>query len=343
MANILLTNKCVRECPYCFAGQEMAHSPGSEYISWENVIYLADLLQASGERRVSLLGGEPTLHPEFLDILLYFIERGFNVTVFTCGIMSKTKLDDLKEHATGLSVSRANFVCNMNNPEQTKTSESETEKLHAFLSALGPWTMPAFNIYRPDFELDFIFDLVERYGLKKRLRLGIAHPIPGAPNEAIRVDDIGRVIERLYAYKDAFDKLRLRPSFDCGFPLCRVTDEQLGWLVRLSGQIDFKCRPAIDITPDMHVYCCFPLSALNRKSVFEFDSFKQIVTYYRGLQKRIRSERAGIYEECGSCNHRSEGTCAGGGACHLVNRLVKEDPARLRDIERAHGEACLSS
>jgi hypothetical protein len=74
--------------------------------------------------------------------------------------------------------------------------------------------------------------------------------------------------------------------------------------------------------------------------VFEFDSFKQIVTYYRGLQKRIRSEMAGIYEECGGCHHRSEETCAGGGACQLVNRL---DPAKLRDIERAHGEARLSS
>jgi len=340
MANILLTNKCVRECPYCFAGQEMAHSPANEYTSWENIVYLADLLQASGERRVSLLGGEPTLHPEFLDILLYFIERNFDVTVFTCGIMSKTKLDDLKEHVAGLPDSRLNFVCNLNNPEQTKTSQSESEKLHEFLAALGAWTMPGFNIYRPDFELDFIFDLTRRYGLKKRLRLGIAHPIPGAANESIRADDIGRVIERLYAYKDAFERLRLRPSFDCGFPLCRVTDEQLGWLVRLSGQIDFKCKPAIDITPDMQVYCCFPLSALNRKSVFEFDSFREIVAYYRGLQKRIRSEMTGLYPECGDCNHLSEETCAGGGVCQLVNRL---DPSRLRDIERAHSEARLSS
>ena len=93
----------------------------------------------------------------------------------------------------------------------------------------------------------------------------------------------------------------------------------------------------------MHVYCCFPLSALNRKSVFEFDSFKQIVTYYRGLQKRIRSEMAGIYEECGGCHHRSEETCAGGGACQLVNRLAHETPARVRDIERAQSEARLPS
>jgi cyclic pyranopterin phosphate synthase len=340
MANILLTSKCVRECPYCFAGEEMASSPGG-YISWENIIYLADLLRASGESRVSLLGGEPTLHPEFLDILLYLIERGFDVTAFTCGIMSKTKLDDLARHVAALPHSRVTFVCNLNNPEQTGTPASETAKLHAFLAALGPWTMPGFNIYRPDFELDFLFDLVARYDLKKRLRLGIAHPIPGAPNESIRVEEIGGVIARLYSYREAFDSLRLRPHFDCGFALCRVSDEQLGWLTRMSGRIDFKCKPAIDITPDMQVYCCFPLSGLNRKSVFEFNSFREIAAYYRDLQTRFRTEQAGIYEECGTCHHFSEGTCAGGGVCQIVNRLAKEDPSKLHDIERTHGEACL--
>jgi hypothetical protein len=343
MANILLTNKCVRECPYCFAGQEMAQSPQTDFISWENIIYIADLLQASGEHRISLLGGEPTLHPEFLDIMLYLVERRFAVVVFTCGIMSKTKLDDLTEHVGRLPPAAVTFVCNLNNPQQTETAQSEMAKLHAFLSALGPRTMPAFNIYRPDFELDFIFDLVERYGLKKRLRLGLAHPIPGAANEAIRLADIGAVIDRLCSYKDAFDRLRLRPGFDCGFPLCRVSDEQLGWLARLSGHVDFKCKPAIDITPDMQVYCCFPLATLNRRSVFEFNSFKEIVAYYRDLQKRIRAELPGIYDECGACNHRHEETCAGGGACRLVDRLARDDPSILRDIERAHRETDLPS
>lgn len=333
VANILLTNRCVRQCPYCFAGQEMAQAATSEYLSWENVIYLADLLQASGERRVSLLGGEPTLHPEFLDILLYLVERRFHVTFFTSGIMSKAKLEACRQHAALLPLSRVNFVCNLNNPEQTPTPRSEREALHAFLSVLGPWTMPAFTIYRPDFELDFLFDLVERYGLRKRVRLGLAHPTPGASSEALGIAEIGHVLERLYSYKDAFERLRLRPSFDCGFPSCRLTDEQLGWLTRLSGRVEFKCMPAVDITPAMQVYCCFPLSAWNRRSVFEFDSFKQITEHYGRMQERIRAELGGIYPECTGCVHREEGTCAGGGLCQVVNRLMQEDPARLMAIE----------
>ncbi|MDE2183386.1 MAG: radical SAM protein [Alphaproteobacteria bacterium] len=338
MANILLTNKCVRACPYCFAGQEMAQA--SAFLSWENVVYLADFLLASAHSRVSLLGGEPTLHPQFTDILVYLLERGFTVTVFTSGIMSKTALTELAAHVAALPPERLNFVCNLNNPAQTDTLKSETHKLHDFLAALGPRTMPAFNIYRSDFDIGFIFELVARFAMKKRLRLGIAHPIPGAANEAITVADIGAVIERLCSFRAAFEQSRVRPSFDCGFPLCRITDAELGWLVRLTGRADFKCTPAIDITPDMQVYCCFPLSSLNRRSIYDFDSFNAVVAYYRSLQERIRGDIAGIYAECGACVHRAERTCAGGGVCQLVNRLTNENPARLRTIENEH-QACL--
>lgn len=342
MANVLLTNKCVRNCPYCFAGKEMSQSSSKDYLSWENAIYLADFLRTSGQRRVSLLGGEPTLHPQFVDILLYFVERGFNVVVFTSGIMSKSKLDELKRHVAEPAVDRITFVCNLNNPEQTQAPKSESERVHAFLEALGPWTMPGFTIYRSDFELGFLFDLVNRYGMRKKLRLGIAHPIPGVENESIRIEEIGQVIERICSYKSDFDASRVKLSFDCGFPLCRVTDEQLGWLTRLSGPMDFKCGPAIDITPDMQVYGCFPLATVNRKSVFEFDSYQQIVDFYKKQQGEIRSGRAGIYDECDGCVHQSDGMCAGGGACQLVSRFADDLPRKVWHIKDDRSQACLS-
>ncbi|NOZ37009.1 MAG: 4Fe-4S cluster-binding domain-containing protein, partial [Gammaproteobacteria bacterium] len=61
MPNILLTQKCVRSCPYCFAKKHMANSVPDDILSWENFIYLADLFEKSGERKFPLLGGEPSL------------------------------------------------------------------------------------------------------------------------------------------------------------------------------------------------------------------------------------------------------------------------------------------
>ena len=333
MANILLTTKCNRSCPYCFAEREMANSQPGERLSWENLIYLADFLKTSGEKQVSLLGGEPTLHQDFVDFALYLIERGFVVTVFTNGIMSDSRFKDVARRLTLVPTNLLNFVCNINDVDQTPAPAQATGKLYDFLSVMGPWTSASFNIYRLDFTLDYLCDLINRYGIKRRLRLGIAHPIPGQKNAHIRPEDIGKIMERLYGYRDLLERLRIKPGFDCGFPLCRVTDEQLGWIHRWTDQAAFGCGPAVDIAPDMCVYSCFPLSKFHRRSIFEFDSLRQILGFFEEVHHHIRVELAGIYDECDGCVHLQEGACSGGGACQLLCRFVGEAPIRMPIIE----------
>lgn len=333
MANILLTTRCVRSCPYCFARREMENSPPREALAWDDLIYLADFLQASGERHVSLLGGEPTLHPDLVDMVLYLVERRFNVTVFTSGIMTPARLEELGKYLTPLPLQRLTLVCNLNDPQQTPAAAGEEAKVRAFLEVLGPWTMPGFNIYRPDFSLEFLFDLINRYGMKRQIRLGIAHPVPGLGQNLMPPEQIGAAVSRFLSYRPLFDRYRVKPGLDCGFPLCRFSDEELGWFFRSTGRVTCGCAPAMDITPDMSVYACFPLSDFHRKSIFEFDSLGQARDYFMGQQNRIRNEIAGIYEECDGCVHREEGRCAGGGACQLLTRFVGEARVRMEEIE----------
>jgi Radical SAM superfamily/4Fe-4S single cluster domain len=333
VANILLTTKCTRSCPYCFAEKEMRDSSHDEHMSWENLIYIADFLHACGEPRISLLGGEPTLHPDFVDYVLYLVERNFHVTVFSNGIMSPPRLEELKTHLTVVPGERLNFVCNLNNPIQTPADPDELLKIHHFLEVMGPWTTVGFTVYRIDYDLKFIFDLVNRYGMRHHLRLGIAHPVPGKESGFIRPHEIGAVIARLYSFRHLFDRFRVKPGLDCGFPLCAFTDEQLGWLRRLTPEIRFGCGPAIDISPDMSVYCCFPFSNFRRRSIFEFDSMKQIIDYYSEMQSQFRVEQSGIYEACDGCVHHEEKNCSGGGICQLLNRFVNEAPVRMPGIE----------
>lgn len=332
MANVLLTTTCNRSCPYCFAKREMSDATG-DVMSWNNLIYLADFLLKSGERKISLLGGEPTLHSYFVDYVSYLIERGFDVCVFTNGIVSEKRLQEMKENLSGVALERLSFVCNLNNPEQTPHSDYESRQIHNFLSVMGPWTGPGFNIYRTDFKLDFIFNLVTQYGMRRMLRLGMTHPLPHQGNGYIKPEEIGEVIDRLYSYKAVLDRLRIKPGLDCGFPLCKFNDEQLGWLNRLSGHAKFGCGPAIDITPDMSVYSCFPLSYYRRKSIFEFDHLKQVEGYFAQIQDHVRAELPGIYDECEECVHRSEGLCSGGGVCQLLNKFSGEAPVRMPEIE----------
>ena len=343
MANILLTSVCNRSCPYCFAESEMAATPvAGRYLSWDNLVYIADFLKSGGQPHVSLLGGEPTMHPDCVDYVLYLIERGFVVTIFTNGILSSARLEQFEKHLTRIPVGQLHLLCNLHDPVLTPASAQEVEKVHDFLSMMGPWTSPGFNIYRTDFALDFLFDAINRYGLKRYVRIGLTQPIPGKANAFIRPDQIRDVVARIFSFRDQFIASRVKPGFDCGFPICRFSDEEIGWMHRHGAHPQFACGPAFDIAPDMSVYHCFPLSSYDRKSLFDFDSLEQIEAHFNVMRAPVKCEVAGIFKECDGCRQQEDGVCMGGGLCHAVSRFVQEASIRLPEIEHEVAKIRLS-
>jgi len=333
MPNVLLTQSCVRSCPYCFAKRHMAESSPDDILSWENLIYIADFLQSSGERVFRLLGGEPTLHPDFNAMVLYLLERQFNVNVFTSGVMSDSVLGEMAELFAGLPPERFSLICNLNDPGKTRTPLAEQESIRRFLRLMSERVVPGFNIYRVDFDLDFLFQYINEFGLQRHIRVGIAHPIVGKKNLYIHVSQIDAVIARLFSYAPMFERMRVKPGLDCGFPICRFSDEQLAWLYRhTGGKSEFSCGPVVDIGPDMSVWPCFPLSSFHKRSLFEFNSMREIIDYCRHVHDAVRTEVGGLYDECDLCRHREDGICLGGCLAHSLARFQNEAPVRMKEI-----------
>jgi MoaA/NifB/PqqE/SkfB family radical SAM enzyme len=309
----------------------MSRSLPDDMLGWEDLVYLADLVQLSGEEKISLLGGEPTLHPEFVDLVLYLLARELSVTVFTSGIVPESTLRQMTSSFMEVPKERLHFVCNLNDP--AASPEGEHERIRPFLERFGHRTVPGFNIYRPRFDMDFLFRLINEYGLVRQVRIGLAHPIPGERNQFVAVPEIKTAVECLLSYMPLFERFRVSPGLDCGFPLCAFTDEQLGRLHRLTGEpIRGGCQPAFDIGPDMKVWCCFPLAGHHKRSVLEFNSIPEIVEFYHGKLRNIRIEAGGIYEECDGCGYREEGRCAGGCVAHILSALRDEEPVRYAEV-----------
>ncbi len=331
MTNLLLTNYCVRSCPYCFARKHLSEAAPDDQLKWEDLIYVADMQEAQ-DRHLSLLGGEPTLHPQYVDMVAYLIARGFHVTTFTSGVMSDRLHEEIEELMQGIPGEQINFVCNINDPALSPAAE--LRRVHRFLERFGERTTPGFNIYRADFSLDFIFDYVNAFGMVRNLRLGIAHPIVGHDNMFIRPEDMGGVAARLRSHFPKFELYKIGVGLDCGFPFCKFTDNDVGILYKLNnGNVHFGCGAAIDIGPDMTVWGCFPLSGYHKKSLFEFNHINEVLDYYKTLYRNIRVEAGGIYENCDECRHRESGVCSGGCQAHVHARknLRLWQPDWLRD------------
>ncbi len=326
MATILLNSPCHRSRPHGCAGNQTPGPTGGQLLSWENLIYIADFLRASGQPQVSLGGGEPTRHPECVDFILYLLDRGFDVTLCTDGILSPPRLEEFRQHLAGVPIERLQVVCNFPDPVQPPGLPQETPGLHRFLAVMGPWTQGSFTIRRPDFSLDFLFVAISRFGLKRQLRLSLAHPVPGSRAGFIQAGDMRRVVEGLTDHRQLFETHRVRPDLDCGWPLCKFSDGELGWLHRLRGHAPGGCGPACAISPDMTVSYCLPLSHYQSTSLFEFDDLEQIDRHFARLRDEIKAETAGIYRECAGCPSREDGGCDGGGLCRIYSPGGGEAP-----------------
>jgi hypothetical protein len=311
----------------------MSESSPDDLLSWEDLIYLADLFHRAGERRISLLGGEPTLHPAFNDMVAYLLVRDFRVTVFTSGVMAERTLQDAATAFRNVAPDRLSFVCNLNDPAQTRSTLAEQESVKRFLSAFGDRTAPGFNIYRLDFSLDFLFDLINRYGMRRHIRIGLTHPIVGMRNRHIALNDLDTVITRLFSFCPQFEDFQVTPGLDCGFPMCRFSDEQLAWLYRhTGGKSEFGCGPVLDIGPDMCVWSCFPLSGIAKRSVYEFDSLPQMYEYYADFHRKIKVEAGGILPACDTCLVRAQEHCKGGCLAHNLNAFRLEERVRVPEV-----------
>ncbi len=329
MPNILLTQRCVRSCPYCFAKKHMGGADPGAFLPWEDLVYLADIMQEDKCMEMRFLGGEPTLHPAFADFAAYSLARGFSVTVFTSGIMApKVKADIRRVFETiPRAKEKLSFLCNINDP--AKSPPEEVPAVEDFLQEFGGSVTPGFNIYTLDFDLQFLFEYILRYGLKRNIRLGITHPILREDNMFIRPEDMRAMMQRLLGFLPQFLKLDVVPSLDCGFPLCALTDEELGRFHKAArGKLHFSCGLPLDIGPDMQVWSCFPLSAINKKSIYEFDTLKQAGEHFSQLMRNCRVEAGGIYPECDACDWRKKQLCHGGCAAHILKKIDEEGNIR---------------
>jgi molybdenum cofactor biosynthesis enzyme MoaA len=98
MANLIITNVCNQKCCYCFADSYLQNNERpSANLSLSTFNKYLDYLDRSKIDQVRLLGGEPTLHPDFALFVKKSIQRRKNILIFSNGLMPESALQTLLE------------------------------------------------------------------------------------------------------------------------------------------------------------------------------------------------------------------------------------------------------
>lgn len=81
-----LTNKCAGSCAYCYAKSTIKEDV---VMPKEKVLELVDQAQELGCKTVSWCGGDPLLHPDWLEVMQYTAEKGMGNNIATSALISK--------------------------------------------------------------------------------------------------------------------------------------------------------------------------------------------------------------------------------------------------------------
>ncbi len=97
--NIHITDRCNLKCTYCYSNFYKRRNPD---ISKEQILKIVDAFKELGVLEVSLIGGEPFLHPDISEIIDYIKDNGLMCSMVTNGYF-------LHRHLA--AVKRLNMVC----------------------------------------------------------------------------------------------------------------------------------------------------------------------------------------------------------------------------------------
>ncbi len=308
MANLYLTHKCNRGCPFCFARDVLKESGRlDEILTIDEITRFLDHYGRQVDA-VGLLGGEPFLYPHFDEMLRLLLSRGVFAKVFTSGTNPlPAPLDEMTFKDV---LGKMSFVVNVGTADTY--SERQYANLENLLTRFGPVCSLSFTIFDLTADPTYLFDLIDRFHLNRDIRVGIALPIFNGGNAYIekeRYKEAGDYFIR--AVKMAAER-QISLSMDCGFTACMFTTEQIGAMLSRGTEINFMCGAAMDIGPGLKVWNCFPLFQLGKLNALDYCDIEELRA---ALVENTDSQLAdvpGIFEECTDCDMRLRRFCDGG-------------------------------
>ena len=317
MGNIMITETCNLSCPYCFA-DEFVNVDHNEITEANFSKALNFLLSGKRQnRRIGLIGGEPTLHTNFRSLLeeVKMREEVTSVLIFTNGTLINETFDITAN-------SKFNFLLNLNSPEiigdyNFNTTMQNVEHLVSKLNKGRALTL-GLNLYDPNMNCDFFVNAVKKFGLT-HVRLSITVPNQSDNGGFSKFSYLKNLVYSLYIQL-MYEGVNIR--FDCNMlPVCSWTNREYDKLSLFQAnfgesRMGFNlnknsCNPVIDILPDLTAVRCFGLSGISKMPISQFTDIDELNDYYK---KALDDKLVNIpsANKCTACEMFVEKKCYGG-------------------------------
>lgn len=309
-SNILITNYCNQNCSFCFASELMQKGKTKE-ISLNKYKKLLDYLEIDGSKKVSLMGGEPTLHTNFKQIIKLTIDRGFEIDLFTNGQFSENISDFLK----GMKRKIRMYHINIASPAY-KIKKTHDE-INRFIEDVSEFSLVALETTIGTLNRETMFDvfnLAKPVLDKSYIRIGVDGNLVTSGGFSLNKNrEIGSIILDLtkYLFDNEIKGLWLAEINPCMFKESDIQKLENNPKINWKGYGCFSKNGGVDIKTDLKVIRCFGQDCLEGKTINKNDTLKKIK---KNLDKEmiIKSESS-LPIECSLCKYHGykKGNCPG--------------------------------
>lgn len=286
-------------------------------------------LQRSRIPDARLLGGEPTEHPAFSEYVARALDLGFVVTVFTGGLIPEGALECMRR----ISPERLRVVLNTAIPG--KDPDAWVRMQSHVCRELGSRVELGLTLTSAAQDPGFLLPRIDQGGLRRSVRLGVAHPVWGGTNVSLRPQTARLLGRTLEAFLCAAETVGVKVAFDCGFTPCMFSRSFLEAHPDLFETIGLRCNAIVDVLPEGEVIACYALSRAWRLPLTDIDTRDSLAAVLDGEMGSLLPW--GAYRDCAFCEYMSKGLCVGGCRARRavrarpdVSRLLREDGQEFR-------------
>lgn len=304
MPNLMLTNWCNYKCSYCFGIDFMAPKIAKKNMSKETFCNIITWLSKTPEHKViHLMGGEPTLHPDFEWMVEYLLAKDFHITVF-----SNLATNQAHGYAEKLANLPVTWVVNINPP--LTWNNVQKEKIMNALKVLKQKATITFNVMPDEDNNNWAIELIKECDLNRSIKIGFVLPTVTGSNFHLNDEQYDVVAKKVVELAQDAERESIRLEYECGVPTCIFTEEQLGILWDTGSTFNSSCCSRLDISPNGEIIYCLPLATRHAIPFSEFSTYPDARNWFEMKLQHFR--RLGRTENCYKCNLMLPNSCNGG-------------------------------
>jgi len=324
--NLIITKRCDKGCPYCFASSARSKTKIGDWdMSFET---FKEMLDKSTDRQgIKLLGGEPTSHPEFKIFIEELVNRKLDFTIISNFLFKEDIADAIIEAMKKVNI---NFLINSSNLEDREgrydTFVNNYNKIYDFLYKTDREENMSCGITfevdkTADYYINYMKTLNEKLDGIERFRISI--PNPEVKKEDFFIINNKELGKKFLTVTQAAVALGFTPSLDCIIYPCMFNNkEEWKYIKKFLDNVRTFCEGCpTDIFPDKTASYCYPLKESIKVDTEKYQNIGQVFDDMN-MRYKILEGRVTQPEACNNCPFKKIGMC--GGPCLAFYDLSKE-------------------